>query len=229
MKQLHLEQTPASPHPPTKHMSESDGEQSTAASTASSSELGSDLDEPRNRSNKAVPTTTRLLKRSPSDPGFGSWCDDSSTDEDENDGDDSSDSEDHITINMASLSLDENYSSFYFSYCVERRQTSTSFREENENDDANFDEDYGHVKEDDDDDDQEQHDEFIRIAHKRHVDESIVMDNLSRRKLSFAEEPRVRIYEPAPYECHNDMYYSCHQLQKMMDAYNEGRDFELDE
>jgi hypothetical protein len=71
-----------------------------------------------------------------------------------------------------------------------------------------------------DDDEEEQDDHEIRITSKRCQEESLYMANVRRRTLRFSEEgPSIRTFEPAPYECHNDMYYSCHQLQKMMDAY----------
>ena len=165
------------------------------------------------------------LARNLSDPKFGSWCDDSSTDEDDDDDDDDSlggdslGSNDHIVVNMASLSTETCYTSFYLpSY------TTTVEEEEGSVQDFDY-----HDDDEEEEDIDEEEDFHIRISQKRRSDEELFLDNLRRRQLRFADQPLVKEFERAPDSCHSDMYYSCHQLQKMMDAYSQGREFTLED
>ena len=120
---------------------------------------------------------------------------------------------------MAALSTESSsYTAFYFSYAVEQEEQSVhSFDDEQE------------YEEEEDTYDDEEEDFYIRISQKRRSDEALFLDNLRRRKLRFSEQPSVKEFEPAPESCRTDMYYTCHQLQKMMDAYHEGREFHLEE
>ena len=152
----------------------------------------------------------RLTHRDLCDAGFGSWCDDSSTEDEDEDSAASFDSNDNIVVDFSSLSNTETFTSFYDS-CL---NTNEKGGEETED----------FVSSDDDDKEDE-----IRISLQRCRDEKIFLDNLKRRKLRFSSKPLVKEFEPAPFSCHNDMYYSCHQLQKMMDAHYAGREFELEE
>ena len=171
------------------------------------------------------------------DPKFASWCDDSSTeeeeeeeeeeednnDDDDNDDDDESvttfDSNDNIVVDFSSLGYNntQTFTSFYYSCRVAAptpTPTTITTPSNNNNRDERV-EDEGESK--------------IRITQQRCRDEELFLDNLKRRKLRFSPRPSVREFAPAPFSCHNDMYYSCHQLQKMMDAYHSGREFRLEE
>lgn len=153
-----------------------------------------------------------MLKRNVSDPGFGSWCDDSSTEDDENHDNDDGEMG-TIVVSMASLTThEEEYSSFYFSY---RATTDTHSYQQRLN--AMYDDDQNGQHQDDDGDTEDDH--GIRISQKRCHDEAVFLNNVRRRTLRFVEEPAVQTYERAPDECHTDLYYTCHQLQTMMDAY----------
>eukprot|EP00522_Entomoneis_paludosa_P015343 CAMPEP_0172440284 /NCGR_PEP_ID=MMETSP1065-20121228/959_1 /TAXON_ID=265537 /ORGANISM="Amphiprora paludosa, Strain CCMP125" /LENGTH=253 /DNA_ID=CAMNT_0013189071 /DNA_START=138 /DNA_END=899 /DNA_ORIENTATION=- len=62
---------------------------------------------------------------------------------------------------------------------------------------------------------QDEDDKRREIKHQQ--DEQVFMSNLNRRSITFVERDDVQEYEPAPLECHPDLYYSCHQLQKFHD------------
>lgn len=155
----------------------------------------------------SVGGSPRLTQRDVCSAGFGSWCDDSSTEDEDDESAASFDSNDNIVVDFSSLSNSETFTSFYYS-------CRTAVEEE-----------AGNLVGRSDEEDEEK----IRISYQRCHDEELFMDNLRRRKLRFSDKPRVKEFEPAPFSCHNDMYYSCHQLQKMMDAYRAGREFELEE
>lgn len=160
------------------------------------------------------------LTRDVCDPKFGSWCDDSSTEEDNDDDDDSIggdsfDSNDNIVIHMASLTTETCFTSFYFS--VEEEQGSVHSLDGDDEEEGSFDEE------------EEEEDFNIRISQKRRSDEEIFLENLKRRQLRFSDKTSIKEFEPAPDSCRIDMYYSVHQLQRMMDAYREGREFQLEE
>ncbi|KAL7567956.1 hypothetical protein ACA910_019666 [Epithemia clementina (nom. ined.)] len=51
-------------------------------------------------------------------------------------------------------------------------------------------------------------------------DEAMFLSNLRRRSIRFVEQPDVKEFEAAPFHLHVELYYSCHQLQIMMDEAN---------
>lgn len=194
--------------------------------TTTTEQIANDADVEKPKVLLGSSSSSARLARNLSDPKFGSWCDDSSTDEDDEDDDDddslggdSLGSNDHIVVNMASLSTETCYTSFYFA--------SYTTVEEEEGSVQDF--DYHDDDEGEEEDIDEEEDFHIRISQKRRSDEELFLENLRRRQLRFSDQPLVKEFERAPDSCHSDMYYSCHQLQKMMDAYSQGREYTLED
>jgi hypothetical protein len=142
-------------------------------------------------------------------PGFGSWCDSSSEEGDDTKDDHSvgrntgAEESDHIVVKLSDL-----HDAYYGSRLPNVCRDDSVDNYDNADEALVVDED-----------------EVDRFLRKRMCDEELLLSNLKRRNIRFSEEPQVEEFEPAPLSCHPDLYYSGHQLQRMMDTYyEEGQD-----